>query len=48
MSEILLNLHLEPLDEGGYLVTSPDLNGLIAQGRRLRKRWRLRKTLRDG
>lgn len=33
MSEILLNLRLEPLDEGGYLVTSPDLNGLIAQGR---------------
>jgi antitoxin HicB len=33
MSEILLNLRLEPLDEGGYLVTSSDLNGLVAQGR---------------
>jgi len=33
MSEILLNIHLEPLAEGGYLATSSDLNGLIAQGR---------------
>ncbi|HEY4691542.1 MAG TPA: type II toxin-antitoxin system HicB family antitoxin [Anaerolineae bacterium] len=33
MSEILLNVNVEPLEEGGYLATSPDLNGLIAQGR---------------
>jgi len=33
MSEILLNLKVEPLEEGGYLATSPDLNGLVAQGR---------------
>jgi antitoxin HicB len=33
MSEILLNIHVEPLAEGGYLATSSDLNGLIAQGR---------------
>ncbi len=33
MSEILLNIHIEPLEEGGYLATSTDLNGLIAQGR---------------
>ncbi len=33
MSEILLNIHIEPLEEGGYLATSADLNGLIAQGR---------------
>jgi hypothetical protein len=32
MSEILLNIHIEPLEEGGYLATSADLNGLIAQG----------------
>ena len=33
MSEILLNIHIEPLEEGGYLATSDDLQGLIAQGR---------------
>jgi predicted RNase H-like HicB family nuclease len=33
MSEILLNIHVETLAEGGYLATSSDLNGLIAQGR---------------
>jgi predicted RNase H-like HicB family nuclease len=33
MSEILLNIQLEPLEEGGYLATSDDLQGLIAQGR---------------
>jgi len=33
MSEILLNITVEPLEEGGYLATSPDLNGLVAQGR---------------
>ncbi len=33
MDEILLNIQIEPLDEGGYLATSSDLQGLIAQGR---------------
>ena len=33
MSEILLNLKIEPLEEGGFLATSPDLEGLVAQGR---------------
>ena len=33
MSEILLNIQIEPLEEGGYLATSADLQGLIAQGR---------------
>jgi antitoxin HicB len=33
MSEILLNIQIEPLAEGGYLATSEDLQGLIAQGR---------------
>ncbi|HEB64977.1 MAG TPA: type II toxin-antitoxin system HicB family antitoxin [Chloroflexi bacterium] len=33
MDEIILNLHIEPLEEGGYLATSDDLPGLIAQGR---------------
>ena len=31
--EILLSLQIEPLDEGGYLATSVDLQGLLAQGR---------------
>jgi antitoxin HicB len=33
MSEFFLNLQIEPLEEGGYLATSRDLQGLIAQGR---------------
>lgn len=33
MSEFLISINIEPLDEGGYLATSEDLQGLIAQGR---------------
>ena len=33
MSEIMVKIEIEPLDEGGYLATSNDLEGLIAQGR---------------
>lgn len=33
MSELLIPITVKPLDEGGYLATSPLLQGLIAQGR---------------
>lgn len=33
MSEALIKIRLEPLEEGGYLATSDDLPGLLAQGR---------------
>lgn len=33
MREILLSVHIEPLAEGGFLATSEDLPGLVAQGR---------------
>ena len=33
MSELILAINIEPLEEGGYLATSDDLQGLIAQGR---------------
>jgi antitoxin HicB len=33
MSEILIDIRIEPLDEGGYLATSDELEGLVAQGR---------------
>lgn len=33
MSEATINLHIEPLDEGGYVATSPDVPGLMAEGR---------------
>jgi antitoxin HicB len=33
MSEIFVNIQIEPLEEGGYLATSQDIQGLIAQGR---------------
>jgi len=33
MSEFLLSIKIEPLEEGGYLATSHDLPELLAQGR---------------
>lgn len=33
VDEFYLKLRVEPLDEGGFLATSPDLPGLVAQGR---------------
>ena len=33
MNEIILAIHLEPLPEGGFLATSEELPGLVAQGR---------------
>ena len=31
--EKVINLHVEKLPEGQYLATSPDVQGLVAQGR---------------
>lgn len=33
MDEFYLPVQIEPLQEGGYLATSDDLPGLVAQGR---------------
>lgn len=33
MKEVLLAIHIEALPEGGYLATSEELPGLVAQGR---------------
>ena len=33
MNELILPITIESLEEGGYLATSDDLQGLIAQGR---------------
>jgi predicted RNase H-like HicB family nuclease len=33
MNEVTIQLHVEPLEEGGYVATSPDVPGLVAQGR---------------
>jgi predicted RNase H-like HicB family nuclease len=33
MDEVVIRLHVEPLDEGGYVATSPDVPGLVAEGR---------------
>jgi predicted RNase H-like HicB family nuclease len=35
MSEAAIRLHVEPLEEGGYVATSPDVPGLVAEGRSL-------------
>lgn len=31
--EVAIHLKIEPLDEGGFLATSPDVPGLVAEGR---------------
>jgi len=33
MDENVIRLHVEPLAEGGYVATSPDVPGLVAEGR---------------
>ena len=33
MNEVSIRLHIEPLDEDGFLATSPDVPGLVAEGR---------------
>ncbi len=33
MNEALIRLHIEVLDTGGFVATSPDVPGLIAEGR---------------
>jgi len=33
MREVLVQIHIEELPEGGFLATSDDLPGLVAQGR---------------
>lgn len=33
MDEVTIRLHVEPLEEGGFLATSPDVPGLVAEGR---------------
>lgn len=33
MAESLISINIQKLDEGGYLATSDDLPGLVAQGR---------------
>lgn len=35
MAEVLVSVDIEPLAEGGYLATSDELQGLVAQGRTL-------------
>ena len=35
MSESAVRLHIEPLAEGGFVATSPDVPGLVAEGRSL-------------
>ena len=33
MSEAAIRLHIEPLEEGGYVATSPDVPGLVVENR---------------
>jgi predicted RNase H-like HicB family nuclease len=33
VNEVTIRLHIETLHEGGYVATSPDVPGLVAEGR---------------
>jgi antitoxin HicB len=33
MDEVIIRLHIEPLEDGGFVATSPDVPGLVAEGR---------------
>jgi len=33
MDEVAIRIHIEPLEEGGYVATSGDVPGLVAEGR---------------
>ncbi len=33
MDEATISLHIEPLAQGGYVATSPNVPGLVAEGR---------------
>jgi predicted RNase H-like HicB family nuclease len=33
MNEVAIRLEIEPLEEGGFVATSPDVPGLVAEGR---------------
>ncbi len=33
MDEVTIRLRIEPLESGGYVATSPDVPGLVAEGR---------------
>jgi antitoxin HicB len=33
MNEASIRLHVEPLEENGFVATSPDVPGLVAEGR---------------
>ena len=33
MKEVAIRLHIEPLEEGGFVATSADVPGLVAEGR---------------
>ena len=35
MNEVAIRLEIEPLEEGGFVATSPDVPGLVAEGRSL-------------
>ena len=37
MDEVVIRLHVEPLKEGGFVATSSDVPGLIAEGRSARE-----------
>ena len=48
MEEAVIRLHIERLEEGGYVATSADVPGLVRRGAASSRRWRSRKVWRGG
>ena len=48
MDEAVIRLHIERLEEGGYVATSPDVPGLVAEGRSIVETVEIAKVLREG
>ena len=41
ISKVPMRLNVEPLEEGGFLATSPDVPGLVAEGRSIEEATRI-------
>lgn len=45
MNEAAIRLHIEALDEGGFLATSPDVPGLVAEKRSITEATKIAQSL---
>lgn len=46
MPEVAIRLHIEPVEDGSFVATSPDVPGLVAEGRSITEAAAILKGLR--